>query len=101
MTKFFSQTELKKIEKKLKMYMIVDCKNNIIITIGYMYKKQKLSCLKLIIITKMNINAVFDLLNNQETLDEGFRLLLELHKKYLYAVFWDKLSEHNITKKLF
>ena len=47
----------------------------------------------------MNINAVFDLLNNQETLDEGFRLLLELHKKYLYAVFWDKLSEHNITKK--
>ena len=41
MAKLFSRDQLKKIEKKLKMYMVVDCKENIIITVGYMYKKPR------------------------------------------------------------
>ena len=35
------------------MYMVVDCKENIIITVGYMYKNLEISCLKQKIIIKI------------------------------------------------
>ena len=47
---------------------------------------------------KNNIEAVFDLLNNEKTINKGFGLLLEFHKKYLYSIFNDKLKENYILQ---
>ena len=41
---------------------------------------------------KNNIEAVFDLLNNEKSIDKGFGLLMELHKKYVYSIFLGQIK---------